>query len=368
VDRLLDHLRAVAAGAGLATLGVCRADPFDRARGDLRERADAGLHAGMAFTFADPDRSSAVRSSLPWAQRLVVAAHAYLPGSGSPGPARSGTGRIARFATTDHYAPLRAGLDAVAAALRDAGGRGEVLADDARLIDRAAAARAGVGWWGKNTMVLAPGAGPWLLLGSVVTDLELPVSAAMRRDCGACAACIPACPTGALIAPGVLDARRCLAYRAQAPGVIPRHLRIAMGDRLYGCDDCLEACPPGARALQEAPANRGRISLTEVLSTSDRALLRRFGHFYVPQRRARYLRRNALVALGNAGGRGAVAVAAGFAAHPDWLLRAHAVWALGRLGGPAAGAVLEARRGGEGDARVGAEIEQAVIAAAGTVA
>jgi epoxyqueuosine reductase len=274
-----------------------------------------------------------------------------------------GTGRIARFATEDHYRPLREALSRVAAALSGAGFRAEVLVDDGRLVDRAAAVRAGVGWWGKSTMVLAPGAGPWLLLGSVVTDARLPAERPMVRDCGTCTACIPACPTGALDVPGRLDARRCLSAIAQSPGVIPAEFRAAMGDRVYGCDDCLEACPPGRRLLEAAAVERGRVDLVEILAADDRTLLRRFSHFYVPRRRARYLRRNALVALGNAGGPAAVPVAAGFAGHPDPLLRAHAFWALGALGGPAALAALDAAAARERDPLAAAEAAAALEAA-----
>jgi epoxyqueuosine reductase len=357
VDRLLDRLHHLAAEAGVTALGVCRADPFTETRAHLAARIEAGHHAGMGFTFRDPDRSTSVRESLPWAGTLVVAGHTYLPAAGAPGPGRSGTARVARFATADHYRPLRAALEVIATELREAGGRAEVLVDDARLVDRAAAVRAGIGWWGKNTMVLAPGSGPWMLLGSVATDLALPISNPMQRDCGTCEACLPACPTGALVAPGVLDAGRCLAHAAQASGVIPRALREPMGDRWYGCDDCLEACPPGSRLLEAALDPAGRVDLLRLLAMSDRDLLAGFSHFYIPGRRPRYLRRNALVALGNTGGPGALAVAAGFAGHPDWLLRAHAVWALGRLGGPVAERVLAARAAAEGDDRVQGEIE-----------
>jgi epoxyqueuosine reductase len=242
-----------------------------------------------------------------------------------------------------------------------AGHRAAVLCDDSRLVDRPAAVRAGVGWWGKSTMVLAPGHGPWLLLGSVVTDAVLPADPPMGRDCGTCTACLPACPTGALVAPGVLDARRCLAALAQSPGTIPQEWRVAMGDRLYGCDACLEACPPGQRWLKVAGASgEGRVDLLEVLASSDPVLLERFGHFYLPGRQARYLRRNALVALGNSGGVGAVAAAADSLAGPDPLLRAHAAWALGRLGGPEAGAALRAAEGREPEATVREEIAAAL--------
>lgn len=358
---LASRLRSAAEGAGLAGFGVCAADPFDLTRTHLEERAEAGLHAGMRFTYGDPATATDVRRTHPWAERLVVAASAYVPEAGSPGPAAPGAGRIARFAERDHYRPLRAALGTIAAVLEGAGFRAAVLCDDNRLVDRAAAVRAGVGWWGRNTMVLAPGAGPWLLLGSVATDAPLPPDEPMRRDCGTCDACGPACPTGAL-GDGVLDARRCLAHLLQAPGVIPAEHRAAAGDRVYGCDDCLEACPPGGRALEAAAAagGRGRVDLLEFLGASDRDLLGRHGHWYVPRRDPRHLRRNALVALGNTGGRDAVGVAAGYLGHRDWLLRAHAAWALGRLGGPLAGAALAAARAGERRAEVRAEIDEAL--------
>jgi epoxyqueuosine reductase len=356
---LADRLREAAAEAGLDGFGICAADPFERERAAIHSRVADGLHAGMRFTYADPDTATDVRASFPWAERLVVAARAYVPGAGSPGPGSPGTGRIARFAERDHYRELRAGLDALAALLRGAGYRAEPLCDDNRLADRAAAVRAGVGWVGRSTMVLAPRHGPWLLLGSVATDADLPEDAPMRRDCGTCEACLPACPTGAL-SDGVLDARLCLAHHLQSPGPIPLDLREAVADRVYGCDDCLTACPPGARALREDPRVRGRVDLVELLGASDRTLLERHGHWYVPRRRPAYLRRNALVALGNTGGEAAVGVAAGYLGHPDPLLRRHAAWALGRLGGSGAAAALRLAAGSEGDSGVAAEIGAAL--------
>jgi epoxyqueuosine reductase len=354
---MIDRLRRVARDAGLCGLGVADAGPFGEVRVELERRVADGSRASLLFTFADPTRSTDVRRSFPWARRLVVAAWPYLPAAGNPGPAQVGTGRVARFATEDHYRGLRSGLRAVAAVLRGAGRHAVVLADDNRLVDRAAAVRAGVGWWGKNAQVLMPGFGPWTLLGSVVTDADLHATEPMRRDCGTCRACLPACPTGALVAPGILDARLCLAYWVQAPGVIPRVLRRALGDRLYGCDDCLEACPPGRRLLDGSTARRGRVDLAAVLGADDRTLRSRFSHWYVPRNDVRHVRRNALVALGNSGGRHAVGIAAGFAGHPDWLLRAHAVWALGELGGTTARHALGAAARRERNPHVRAEID-----------
>jgi epoxyqueuosine reductase len=358
---LSGRISEIASDAGLAGLGVCSAEPFVDVHAQLEARVASGFAGSLKFTFADPRAATDVRSSFPWAQCLVVGAWAYLPAAGDPGPSRPGTGRVARFATENHYRGLRSGLGLIATALREAGYEAEVLVDDSRLVDRAAAVRAGVGWWGKNTMVLAPRFGPWLLLGSVVTDAPLPTTNPMQRDCGTCSACIPACPTGALVAPGVLDATRCLAYWAQAPGAIPVEFRAAMGDRLYGCDDCLDACPPGHRLLEEASTNGGgRAAISHVLGADDATLLARFDHFYVPRRQARYLRRNALVVLGNSERSDAIGVAAGFLGHPDWLLRMHAAWALGRISDSRAHAALSHQLGFEREAAVRAEIHSAL--------
>lgn len=329
---LSSRLVARGAEAGLDRVGVCAAHPFSDTRLEIRSRKARGLSARLGFTFTNPDVSTDIRRSFPWAERLVVGIRAYLPAAGDPGDSLPGRGRVARFAVTDSYRPLRSGLQAIAAELRKSGYRAEVLADDSRLVDRAAAVRAGVAWWGKSTMALAPGVGPWFLIGSVVTDACLPTARPMERSCGTCTACLPACPTGALIAPGVLDARMCLAALAQSPGVIPRHLRPLMEDRIYGCDECLAACPPGGRLLDRAVSPRGSVDLVELLRRADQELLDDFTHFYLPSRRPRILRRNALIALGNTGSDHHLGLVAGYLGNPDWLLRLHAVWAVHTLG------------------------------------
>lgn len=357
---LVEALRRVAFTAGCAGFGVAGADPFVDVAAELHRRRDDGSNNGLTFTYRHPDIATDVRRTHPWAQRLVVLGHAYLPAAGSPGPRRPETGRVARFATADHYRPLRLALDAVAGRLRIAGNRGEVLCDDARLVDRAAAVRAGVGWWGKNAMVLAPSVGPWLLLGSVVTDAALPVTAPMERDCGTCSACLPACPTGALVAPGMLDARRCLAAIAQQPGSIPRQFRVAMGDRVYGCDDCIEACPPGSRLLARSGAENGRLDLVTLLDTDDDTLRHDLGHWYLPKADPVVIRRNALVALGNSGGAAAVPILTRYLSHRRPVLRLHAAWALGAIASAASHRALTAAMPDERHPDVRNEIELAL--------
>jgi epoxyqueuosine reductase len=340
VEGLRHRLDEQAVQAGLDLLGVASADAFADVHEHLKARLDSGQAAGLGFTYRDPRTATTPRDSFPWARSLLVGARSYLPTAGSPGPGTGG--RIARVAVDDAYRPLRQALETLAASLRGAGYLAEVLCDDNRLVDRAAAVRAGLGWWGKNTMVLAPRFGPWLLFGSVVTNALLEPDRPMGRDCGSCEACLPACPTGALVAPGVLDARRCLAAWAQAPGSIPVEFRRAMGDRLYGCDECIEACPPGHRLLERSSSRRGRIDLEWVLRAADAELLARFGHWFIPDRNAAVIRRNALIAAGNSGDRSLVPAVASFVGHPDPSLAEHATWALSVLGGPGAAAVLQA--------------------------
>ena len=178
-------------------------------------------------------------------------------------------------------------------------------------------------------MVLAPGHGPWMLLGTVVTDASIPASSPMQRDCGTCSACIPACPTGALGEWG-LDARRCLSTWLQTPGSVPQWIRPLMGRRVYGCDDCLTACPPGGRALATAGERPGQLPFSESLELSDDALLDRFDWWYVPRRQGRFIRRNLLVAAGNSREPAAREVVEGHTRHPSSMIRGHAYWATAR--------------------------------------
>ena len=301
----VDDLRALGVAAGLDRVGVASAEVFDDARSSIEARKAAGYDAGMQFTFRNPARSTDPRQALPSAQALVVGARAYP--TAPPDRPSGAHGRVARYAADDEYAPLRAGLHVIADRLEADGWQTRVLCDDNALVDRAAAHRAGLGWYGKNANVLLPGHGSWFVLGSVVTDAPLPVAAQPVPDgCGGCTRCIDGCPTNAIVAPGVVDARRCLAWLVQAEGDFPEPFRVALGDRIYGCDDCQEVCPPNRRLERDPEHARptGRdawVDLVELLEADDADLLARHGRWYIPRRDPRYLRRNALVALGNVG-------------------------------------------------------------------
>ncbi|MGH8951667.1 MAG: epoxyqueuosine reductase [Acidimicrobiia bacterium] len=323
---LTAELASLATEHGAAGFGVTGVEPFAREREALHTRIESGLAGPLRFTYDDPDLSTDVIGSFPWARSLVVVSWDYLPAARSP--AKEGA-VVGRFATSDHYQGVSTVTDAVAGHLRGLGHRAEILSDDNRLVDRAAAVRAGLGWSGKSTMVLAPGHGPWMLLGSVVTDVALIPGEPMRRDCGTCVACIPACPTGALGDWG-LDARRCLSTWLQTAGSIPQWIRPLLGRRVYGCDDCLTACPPGKRALAGADRDPMNLPFAELLALSDADLIERFNWWYVPRRQGRFIRRNLLVAAGNSAESGAREEIERHLRHPSSMIRGHAYWAMAR--------------------------------------
>lgn len=333
---LLAQVRQAGADAGLVAVGVAGAEVFEETRADLLERRSEGLHAGMQFTYRDPERSTDPARILPGARSLVVGALPYPAGPPAAEIHDGPTGRVGRYAATDHYARLRDALDRMAAVLAAAGAAVRVVLDDNALVDRAAAHRAGIGWWGHNTNLLVPGHGSWVVLGSVVTDALLPVSTPVDDGCGPCRRCLDGCPTGAIVAPGVLDARRCLAWLVQAEGTFPPEHRVALGDRVYGCDDCQEVCPPSRRApaAEQVVEDGSRVDLLAMVQMDDDELLARHRRWYVPRRDPRYLRRNAILALGNAGAPGDVRVLdelRRYADGDDELLAEHARWALARL-------------------------------------
>lgn len=334
-----DELVALAHEHGIDHLGVAPAGVLGRARAAIDDRRGRGFDAGMAFTFRNPARSTDPARAVPGAHSIIVAARSYLADAEPARPAGSHA-RVARYAWTDHYEPLRSGLREVALRLRGAGERAVAFADDNSIVDREVAYLGGLGWFGKNANVLIPGAGSWFVLGSVVTTASYPVSTPVKDGCGSCLRCLERCPTGAIVAPGVIDANRCLAWLLQRPEPIPVALRPAVGDRIYGCDDCQEACPPTVRLGERHRRSLGPdiepwVDVLDLLEAPDDVVLERHGRWYIAGRDPRWLRRNALVVLGNIGDgsdRRTRAVLAAFRGHADEMLAEHARWASERLG------------------------------------
>ena len=318
---------------GLDAIGAAPAGPYEDTERHIRERKGRGLFATMGFTTRRPEVSCHPEALLPGARTVISAALCYWVDGGDAGP---GEGRLARYTWSDRYAELREKLDALG---RKLGGAYRVLVDENDHVDREAAVRAGVAFYGKNTLAITRRHGSWVVLGTLVTDRELEATAPLDAGCGSCTLCIDACPTDALDEPGTLDSTRCLSYWTQAPAPIPEPYRAELGAFVYGCDICQDVCPwnrgieKRRRGEQPSPAAEPTVSLLDWLQADGDELVERYDRLYVPRNDPRWLRRNALVVAGNVGGadeRGAVAE---YADAEDDMLREHAAWALARIDG-----------------------------------
>jgi epoxyqueuosine reductase len=323
-----DDLRRLADELGLDVVGAAPAAPYTETERHISERRARGLFGTMRFTMAQPEVSCHPETLLDGARTVVSAALCYYVGS--PEPA-AGEGRLPRYAWSDHYADLRERLDALG---RRLGGSYRVLVDANQHVDRAGAERSGVGFIGKNTMLITRTHGSWVVLGALVTDVELDSTPPLDAGCGSCTLCIDACPTGALDEPGVLDATRCLSYWTQTAGGMPDDVMDALEDRVYGCDICQEVCPwnrgvekrRGGDPLPEG--SQPVVSLVDWLEREGDDLVAELERLYVPRNAPRWLRRNALVAIGNVGGEGEAEVAARYVDDPEPAVRAAARRAL----------------------------------------
>jgi epoxyqueuosine reductase len=328
------ELEALAQSLGIEAIGAAPAAPYDGTELHIRERRARGLFADMRFTMAQPEVSCHPEKLFEGARTVISAALCYFHTGREPGP---GEGRLPRYTWFDAYAELRVKLDELG---RRIGGRYRVLVDANQHVDREAAARAGVGFYGKNTMMITKSLGSWVVLGTLVTDTELEPTPSLDLDCGRCRLCIDACPTGALDEPGTLDATKCLSYWTQAPHPLPEAYREDLDDQVYGCDICQEVCPwnrgierrrSRSQAAQPERRIESVVSLTEWLDLPDDELAHRYERLYVPRNDGRFLKRNALVVLGNTGASEHLEAIQEFLEDEDPLLREHAAWAAERL-------------------------------------
>ena len=316
-----EEILRLGAELGFDAVGSARAEAYLETEHHIAERQARGLFAEMKFTMAQPERSCHPETLLPGARSVVSAALCYWR---PEQPLEPGEGRLARYTWSDAYAELRERLDALGRAI---GGNYRVLVDANQHVDREAAARSGVGFYGKNTMLITRTHGSWVVLGTLVSDRALDPTPPLDTDCGECRICIDACPTGALDEPGTLDATKCLSYWTQAPAAIPEEYRAALGAQVYGCDICQDVCPWNRgvqkRRGDDEPTAEGHVDLVSWLESN--TLVSDYDRLYVPRNDARFLRRNAVVALGNVGGQEHVAV---LERHAD---AEHAQWALDRI-------------------------------------
>jgi len=372
--------RAIAEGFLLA--GIASPRPSDHDAFYRRWLAD-GYHGEMEW-MARADavaRRGDLGSTLRGVRSVLVVADGYYREDAPRSPQDPARAIVARYARgRDYHSVVATKLERVLRWLEEEapGVEGRVYVDTGPILERELARRAGLGWFGRNTMLIHPGKGSYFLLGVLLLDLDLPPDEPFAEDrCGTCRACLDACPTGALLgrdadgAP-VIDARRCISYLTiELKGSIPRELRPRIGNRVFGCDICQEVCPWNARfaePVREA-AYRARegldgsslVELAErILAMSGKEYLREFRDSPLSRPRRSGMLRNLCVALGNLGSPAAVATLAVALSDTSPLVRSHAAWALGRIGSTEAVGLLRERSACEPDPSVREELREAL--------
>ena len=304
-----------------------------------QEWLDDGRHAEMSWMARDPERRSDPRQVLPGCCSLVCLAMNYYPGQSPFSETQPGGYRIARYAWNDDYHDLiQQRLRELDERMQSLGGIQKPYVDTGPVLERDFASDAGLGWNGKSTMQIHRRLGTWFFLAEILTTLDLTPDPPFGDHCGKCTRCIDACPTRAITAPHRLDARRCISYLTiEHKGPIPEEFREAIGDRIYGCDDCLDACPWNrfAELAHEATFHARKElfekSLCDFLDLDDEGFRKLFSRSPIKRiKRARFLR-NVCVALGNTGSPDDLPALTRAAADPDPLIAEHAQWAMARI-------------------------------------
>jgi epoxyqueuosine reductase len=366
---LRQQVIAEAAALGFDLVGITSAAPLAHG-GRLRAWVAQGFAGEMGYMSRAVEKRLEPSRVLPDVRSIIVLGMNYYTSPAVP-EASPGQGWISRYAWgQDYHTVLGDKLQALVAFIRALEGA-EVQArwyvDTGPILERELAWRAGLGWPGKNTNLINRQVGSWLFLGAILLDRELVYDAPATAHCGSCTRCLIACPTGALVAPGVLDARRCISYLTiELRGSIPRELRPLMGTHIFGCDICQAVCPWNRQAPQSSePAFLPRAGyaapeLIPLLRLSDEEFRARFRGSPITRAKRRGLLRNVAVALGNLRDLRALPAleAALYEAEP--LIRSHAAWALGRLGGSDVRRALREALGTERDVEVQEEMTLAL--------
>lgn len=373
-----EDIKRFAYGLGFHAVGVVRVRRLEEAERAFRAWREAGYHGGMKYLEDFDRRAARLHSQIPDARSVIVLGVNYFaarPAGNDGADAKNphSRGRVARYAWgRDYHHAIRKRLESVEAFIRHKAPPAEcfLCVDTQPVFERAYAEEAGLGFRGRQTNLLSKDFGPWLFLSEIFTNLALDPDG--RRDhgsCGTCAICIQSCPTGAILENGFIDARKCIAYLTiEHRGMIPRSLRPLIGDRVFGCDECLAVCPFTSFSKETSwpelgpEAGVGRTLETAALFDlrTNRQYERRFQGTALLRATRKMMLRNAAVVLGNAKDRRAMPVLARALREEVALVRLHAAWALGRIGGPEAERALEEALGQERDPDVIGEIHWAL--------
>ncbi|HTO82523.1 MAG TPA: tRNA epoxyqueuosine(34) reductase QueG [Methylomirabilota bacterium] len=373
-ESIKDVLRAKAHELGFDAVGFTSPE-IGGAGARLQQFLDAGTHGDMGWLAAKRERRADPRVLWPEVQTIIVLGVNYGPAGDPLEPlTRRERGTISVYALgRDYHDVVKGRLKQLAGWLQAAyGGAVKVFVDTAPVMEKPLAERAGIGWQGKHTNLVSRQLGSWLFLGEIFTTLVLPPDAAEEDHCGSCQACLDICPTRAFPAPYQLDARRCLSYLTiEHKGPIPREFRKAMGNRIYGCDDCLAVCPWNkfaVRTKEYAFLPRAELTaprLADLAQLDDAAFRQLFAGAAIKRTGRDRFVRNVLIALGNSGDAAAIPIIERLLADAAPLVRGAAVWALAQLADPPSFERLRQRfLPAESDAAVRAEWHEAAAVSA----
>ena len=373
---LKELIRSYGIESGFDLVRITGADAFAQDREAALSRIKAGQMDGLPwFTESRVERGSDPQQLLPGARSIICLGLSYFDSEAKldTGP---GKGKVARYARVkDYHRTMKRRMRSFVRGLQEkletpVAARWYV--DDGPMLDRAAAARSGLGWFGKSTNILTQSHGSWVLLGQVVTDLELEPDPPLKKTCGACVRCIDDCPTGAIVAPFVIDNARCISYQTiENRGVIPLEMRPLIGDWIFGCDICQDVCPVNLKAAPplspippaDAIGPSGQLDLAEILGLTDEEFRSRFQGTSIMRAKRVGLQKNACVALGNLREESGVPALVSALETGEPLVRGHAAWALGQIATPEAIQALERSLTSESDSYVLEETDAALLAA-----
>ena len=333
---LKQQVVARAVALGFDACKVAAAEPPRHGK-EFQVWLDSGAAGEMEWMARGAEKRRDLQTVLPGAKSVIVVALNYFQGNESL-PERAPSGRIARYAWGDDYHDLMLDkLRELGAFLSEHGGTQKCYVDTGPILERDYAAEAGIGWHGKSTMLIDPKLGTWFFLGEILTTLELPADPPQEPRCGTCQRCLVACPTGAITEPHRLDARRCISYLTiELKGSIPLELRPLIGNRIYGCDDCLEACPWNrfasvSREAAFAAQPASGMALRDYLALDETKFRDLFRRSPIKRIKRRGFLRNVCVALGNVGSCEDLPALELAAADSEPLIAEHAAWAIAQI-------------------------------------
>jgi epoxyqueuosine reductase len=337
---------------GFDLVQVTSAQEFAQDRTIALERTRAGLMDGLPwYSEKRVNQGTRPQELLPGARSIICLGLNYYQPENADEQSSGPTGKVARYAQgRDYHKVMKKRMRDYVVGLSWRIGvsiAARWYVDDGPMLDRAAASRAGLGWFGKNTNILTSSLGSWVFLGQVITDLEIEPDPPLRKTCGNCVRCIDACPTGAIVAPYVIDNSRCISYLTiENRGPIPRELRPQMLDWVFGCDICQEVCPVNRKATPTAEPDFqkkevGLLDLIGLLGLSEEEFRQRFQGTPIMRAKRAGLKRNTCIALGNLRDSAAIPALCRALAEEEPMVRGHAAWALGQIGGDQARVALE---------------------------